>query len=70
MQRTPVVSSNLVSVGYDAESQILEIEFNSGSVYQYYRVPANIYRGLMKAGSHGEYFHDYIRDVFRYRQVS
>jgi hypothetical protein len=39
MDRTPVSSSNLSSVGYDPDEQILEIEFNGGRVYQYYDVP-------------------------------
>jgi hypothetical protein len=61
MRRTSVNSSNLESVGYDAARQILEIEFNNGSVYQYYGVPESVYRGLMSAGSHGQYFDDEIK---------
>lgn len=69
MERTPVSSSNLRSVGYDQMSQTLEIEFTSGSVYQYFNVPVSVYRGLMGASSHGEYFAQNIRNVYRYRQV-
>ncbi len=61
MNRTPVSSSNLGSVGYDVESRILEIEFNSGSVYQYFDVPASVYEGLMSAESHGKYFDAHIK---------
>lgn len=49
MKRQSVSSSNLASVGYDAENEILEIEFNHGGVYQYYDVPESVYRGLMSA---------------------
>jgi len=56
MRRISVDSSNLVSVGYDAERRILEIEFHSGSVYQYSGVPESVYRDLMSADSHGLYF--------------
>ena len=69
MERTSVVSSNLASVGYDPESQTLEIGFNSGSVYQYFGVPAAVHAGLMNASSHGKYFHEHIRDTYRYRQL-
>lgn len=69
MNRTPVSSSNLHSVGYDASSRTLEIEFNDGSVYQYYDVPPAIYSGLMNAASHGTYFHANIRDRFRFRKL-
>lgn len=32
MTRTPVVSSTLLSVGYDSSSKILEIEFEKSGV--------------------------------------
>ena len=64
MIRTPVASSNLVSVGYDPNSKTLEIEFKQGRVYQYFGVPAYIFRGLMQASSKGEYFHAYIKDRY------
>lgn len=69
MIRTFVNSSNLRSVGYDSGSMILEIEFNSGGVYQYLNVPTNIYEGLMSASSHGTYFHQFIKNVYTYQRV-
>lgn len=56
MNRQSVTSSNLKSVGYDASSQTLEIEFHHGGIYEYYNVPSGIYEGLMNASSHGTYF--------------
>lgn len=69
MRRTSVSSSNLASVGYDPEQFILEVEFLSGSVYHYYDVPEQVYRGLMGASSHGTYFGEYIRMSYQYSQV-
>ncbi len=69
MTRTPVTSSDLVSVGYDPSSKTLEIEFKESRVYQYYDVPAETYSGLMAAPSHGKYFHAYIKDKYDYREV-
>ena len=69
MLRTPVTSSHLDSVGYDPHSKTLEIEFNDGSVYQYFNVPERVYQGLMRAYSKGEFFHDYIRDTYSYTRV-
>jgi KTSC domain-containing protein len=57
-------------VGYEAKSRILEIEFDSGSVYQYLGVPARIYEELLAADSKGQYFNSEIRDVYPYVQVS
>ncbi|MBE3094904.1 MAG: KTSC domain-containing protein [Actinobacteria bacterium] len=61
MIRHCVSSSDIVSIGFDSESQILEIEFKSGGVYQYYRVSENTYRALIGASSIGRYFHQYIQ---------
>jgi hypothetical protein len=70
MHRTPVKSSNLASVGYDAPQRILEIAFVSGGIYQYYGVPASIHRGLMAASSHGQYFEQVIqKGGYRYHKV-
>ncbi len=69
MQRQLVSSSNLASVGYDPARWLLEIEFLSGSVYQYSSVPASVYQGLMAAVSHGSYFHAHIRDRYSSRRI-
>ena len=69
MQRNSVASSNLASVGYDTTTQTLEIEFLSGSVYQYYNVPENLYEQLMQASSKGRFFHQYIRNAYPYSRI-
>jgi hypothetical protein len=66
MTRISVQSSNLSSVGYDSENQILEIEFKKSGIYQYFKVPVNIYNGLMNASSHGEYFNAEIKGVYEF----
>lgn len=67
MERIPVSSSNLASVGY--QDGILEIAFKSGSVYQYTGVPESVYDALMSAPSHGKFFAAFIRNNYPYRQV-
>jgi uncharacterized Fe-S cluster-containing MiaB family protein len=69
MQRVAVDSSMIASIGYDASSTVLEIEFTSGSIYQYDEVPADHHNGIMKAESHGKYFNENIKEVFPYRQI-
>lgn len=64
MDRDPVTSSNLCSVGYDEGEMVLEIEFIGGSVYRYSGVPQSVYIGLMGASSAGSYFHRNVKDVF------
>jgi hypothetical protein len=67
--RIPVESSNLRSVGFDPYTNVLEIEFHGGRIYQYLSVPLSIYVSLMAAESHGKYFHAHIRCTFRYRRI-
>lgn len=64
----PVVSSNLVAVGYDYTTKVLRIQFKSG-IYDYYDVPQSIYQGLMNAPSHGKFHRAYIKNSFRYRKL-
>ncbi|MFD2231364.1 KTSC domain-containing protein [Alkalimarinus sediminis] len=68
MERVPVDSSNLVSVGYDEEASILEIEFNNG-VYQYFEVPAHVYEELINSGSKGSYLYQNIKGIYSYEQI-
>lgn len=65
MNRIPVDSSNLASVGYDAESLVLEVEFNNGRVYQYFDVPQGTYEELMSSSSKGGYLNKAIKKQFR-----
>lgn len=69
MEREPVSSSNLASVGYDENTETLEIEFSSGSVYEYRNVPPGIFSELMGAGSLGSFFNREIRTSFPYEKV-
>lgn len=69
MRRIPVVSSNLVSVGYDPQSMTLEIEFQGGAVYQYFDVPESVYNELLGAPSVGKFFAAQVKGVYRFARV-
>lgn len=63
MERQPVESEALRSIGYDAASRVLEIEFTSGAIYRYFGVPAHTYSALMESNSFGSFFAEHIRDA-------
>ncbi|MCD4733413.1 KTSC domain-containing protein [bacterium] len=69
MNRTPVSSSDIASVGYDPATEILEIEFHSGGLYWYYLVPVHIHSGLMSASSRGKFLHQNIKGSYRYTRM-
>ena len=64
MQRTPVDSSSVASVGYDPVTSVLEIEFRNGKVYRYQQVPRAAHRLLMQAPSIGKYVNEVIKPRF------
>jgi KTSC domain len=53
MERKPVDSSMLASVGYDPSSQTLELEFQDGAIWQYLNVPESEFTSLMASDSLG-----------------
>jgi len=69
MMRDPVSSSNIMSAGYDAASETLEVEFKDGAVYQYFNVSGAMYDSFMQASSKGQYFNTYIRNSLPFSRV-
>lgn len=69
MERTPVRSSNIQSIGYDDDSRVLEVEFNSGGIYQYSHVNKEVYLRLMKVSSKGTFFAENIKDNYDTKKV-
>jgi hypothetical protein len=65
MERQPVSSSSLASVGYDPASETLQVEFvATGKVYEYYNVPQFMYDRLLEASSVGQFFNAEIRNAY------
>ena len=70
MERQTVKSRILRSVGYDGTTKTLEIEFQSGIVYQYSGVPLKVHAELIRSDPIGKYFSDKIRNRFQAKQVA
>lgn len=66
MNRQPVSSSRMCSVGW--ENDTLEIEFHNGAVYQYYNVSHSEYVSFMNSPSLG-YALSRLDKTHRYRRV-
>jgi hypothetical protein len=67
--RREVVSSELRTVGYNADALILEVEFQNERVYQYHAVPPPIFESLLTAQSKGRFFNANIRDQYAYTRL-
>ncbi len=69
MKREDVSSSTIVSIGYNEESNILEIEFKSGGIYQYFGISKAIYIQLMSADSIGTFHSQHIKNTYQFVKV-
>ena len=65
-----VDSSSLRSVGYDAATLTLEVEFRNGSVYRYVNVPTELWASFRRAPSMGKFFQEHVRDQFETMRVA
>ena len=69
VERSSVKSRILRSVGYHDSTKVLEIEFQTGLVYQYAGVPPKVFTDLMHSDEIGKYFSEKVRTQFRTKQV-
>ena len=70
MLRKQVSSTMAKSIGYDERARILEIEFQSGEVWQYDELPQSVYLAMLVSPSVGKFFQAHIRDKFNARRIS
>ena len=67
--RVPVESRLLVSVAYDHDQLVLQLELRDGSLYQFFQVPCQTHQELLQADSKGAYFNRHVRNRFRYARL-
>ena len=60
----PVNSSAISAVGYDKNTQQMQIRFVQGHTYTFCRVPQKIFDDLLSATSKGTYYDRHIRDRY------
>ena len=61
-----VESTTLAKIAYDEARGLLQLEFCSRAIYQYFGVPAAVHAALLGAPSKGSYFNRVIRGRFPY----
>ena len=69
MERKKVNSSQIRSVGYDPAAQMLEIELTDGTIWQYSKVPSEVYRRFMAAPTMISFYRDSIEDDYSRRRI-
>ena len=64
IEMLPACSAMAAQVGYDDEREILQIEFNNGSVYQYSEVEPEIWEDLQSTNSIGSFYNQEIKGFY------
>ncbi len=62
--RVSVISSMLVSIGYEQETETLQIEFKDGTIFNYEKVPFDVYTNMMDSASIGSFYHKNIKSKY------
>jgi hypothetical protein len=65
IERTPVTSRAIASVGYDPAGRTLEVVFCKGQVRRYFEVPPDVYHDFLAAKSKGRFYNKTIRRHFK-----
>lgn len=65
----PVCSSMAKAVGYDRQREVLQVEFNNGSVYQYSQVETETWEYLQQSDSVGQFFNREIKGYYESQRL-
>ncbi len=64
-----VESSNIHKISFNSNKNQMGVQFKSGAVYVYYKVPQQIFLNLIHADSVGSLFSKTIRDNYEFDRV-
>jgi hypothetical protein len=64
-----IKSSNLKKATYDTETHDLIIEFNNGLLYEYQKVPHEVFVAMRRSESQGSFFSKNIGKKFNYKKL-
>lgn len=62
-------SSVVAAMKYDAKKSKLRIIYTSGSIYDYKKVPEEVYNEMKSASSKGEYLNKQIKPNYEFKKI-
>lgn len=62
-------SSNIVRFAYDAQTQILAVEFKNGGTYNYFDISEAVFEQMKTAPSKGQFLAQQIKGKYRYARA-
>jgi hypothetical protein len=69
IERAPVNSTCISSIGYSFAHEVLDVEFRGGDVYRYFAVPSAVFASLLAAPSIGSQFNRAIKNRFMFAKL-
>ena len=67
--RTDFASTGVRSLGFDPDAQTLDVEYPSGEIYRYFRVPTAEFLALFAAQSIGQRINSDIKPGRRFQKL-
>jgi len=62
-------STVVAAIRYDVKTSKLRIIFQSGSIYDYLKVPEKVYNEMMKVSSKGEFLNKEIKPNYGFEKI-
>jgi hypothetical protein len=62
-------SSVVAAIRYDEKTSKLRVIFQSGSIYDYLKVPQKMYETMKKASSKGEFLNKEIKPNYEFEKI-
>jgi hypothetical protein len=69
MINVDIQSSNLAKASYDTEAKVLTVTFISGGIYEYEKVPWEVFTKFRLSTSHGNFFNKNIAKNYSYKKL-
>lgn len=70
MDMRSIPSTNLAEVGFDEQSETMEVVFDhAGERYRFFNITPTTFEAMMNANTPGKYFYHHIRLSYPYVQI-
>jgi hypothetical protein len=65
-----IKSTNIKSASYDTETEQLFVTFNNGTIYEYEKVPWEIFTKFRMNDSQGAFLNSAIKKKYQYKKIA
>ena len=69
MRVVKVLSSNISTLTYYEDTQVLEIEYVKDATYKFSSVPLKVFDAFVKSDSKGKFFHSEIKGTYAFEKL-